>query len=150
MISHGGGINGFNTFLARFPEEKLTVVALCNADYGNSNPTSVSNDLAAILLGEKYEIPHKHVAIKIDPKIFDAYIGEYELAPNFVLKISKDGDRLMSAVKGQPAFELFPESEKIFFNKVMGAQITFAIDDKGIVTHLILHQGGDNTAKKIK
>jgi hypothetical protein len=30
------------------------------------------------------------------------------------------------------------------------AQVTFVKDDKGVVTHLILHQGGDHTAKKVK
>ena len=30
QISHGGGINGFNTFLAYYPETKITVAALCN------------------------------------------------------------------------------------------------------------------------
>lgn len=36
MISHGGGINGFSTFIARFADEKVTVVVLHNADYGSS------------------------------------------------------------------------------------------------------------------
>ncbi|MGH9855823.1 MAG: serine hydrolase domain-containing protein, partial [Blastocatellia bacterium] len=67
MVSHGGGINGFNTMLARFPEEKVTVVVLRNADYGTPNPGRVSQDLAAILFGEKYEIPDIKLAIKLDP-----------------------------------------------------------------------------------
>jgi CubicO group peptidase (beta-lactamase class C family) len=150
MILHGGGINGFNTMLARFPEEKITVVVLRNADYGNPGPGKISNDLAAILLGEKYEIPRERVAIKVDPKIFDAYVGEYELAPNRIFTISREGDRLMSALTGQPQVELFPESETKFFLKVVDAQFTFVKDDKGAVTHLILHQGGDQKAKKIK
>jgi CubicO group peptidase (beta-lactamase class C family) len=150
MVSHGGGINGFSTILARFPEEKITVVVLRNADYGYSGPGKIGNDLAAILLGEKYEIPRERVAIKVDPKIFDAYVGEYELAPNRIFTIRKEGDRLMAALTGQPQSELFPESETKFFLKVVDAQFTFVKDDKGEVTHLILHQGGDHKAKKIK
>jgi len=150
MVSHGGGINGFNTILARFPEEKITVVVLRNADYGILGPGKISNDLAAILLGEKYEIPRERVAVKVDPKIFDAYVGEYELAPDRVFIVSKEGDRLMGAPKGQPQTELFPESETKFFLRVVDAQVTFVKDDKGAVTHLILHQGRDQKAKKIK
>jgi len=150
MVSHGGGINGFNTILARFPEEKITVVVLRNADYGIFGPGKISNDLAAILLGEKYEIPRERVAVKVDPKIFDAYAGEYELAPDRIFIVSKEGDRLMAAPKGQPQSELFPESETKFFLKVVDAQVTFVKDDKGAVTHLILHQGRDQKAKKIK
>jgi CubicO group peptidase (beta-lactamase class C family) len=150
IVSHGGGINGFNTILARFPEEKVTVVVLRNADYGFSNPGKISQDLAAIVFGEKYEIPRERVAIKIDPKILDAYVGQYELNPNFIFTVTREGDALMTQATGQPKFELFPESETKFFLKVVDAQVTFVKDGKGVVTHLILHQGGDRTAKKIK
>jgi CubicO group peptidase (beta-lactamase class C family) len=150
MVSHGGGINGFNTVLARFPEEKLTIVVLRNADYGSSGPGRISQDLAAIVFGEKHEIPRERVAIKIDPKILDAYVGQYELRPDFIFTMTREGDSLMTQVTGQPKFELFPESETKFFLKVVDAQVSFVKDDKGAVTHLILHQGGDQKAKKIK
>jgi len=150
VVAHGGGINGFNTSLARFPEEKVTVVVLRNADYGAANPGKVSQDLAAILFGEKYEIPRERTAVKIDPKILDAYAGQYELNPNFIITMTREGDSLMTQATGQPKFELFPESETKFFLKVVEAQVTFVKDDKGVVTHLILHQGGDQKAKKIK
>ena len=87
---------------------------------------------------------------KIDPKILDAYVGQYELNPNFIITMTREGDRLMTQVTGQPKFELFPESETKFFLKVVDAQVTFVKDDKGAVTHLILHQGGDQKAMKIK
>jgi CubicO group peptidase (beta-lactamase class C family) len=150
VVAHGGGINGFNTILARFPEEKVTVVVLRNADYGSPAPGKVSQDLAAILFGEKYEIPRERVAIKIDPKILDAYVGQYELRPDFIITMTREGDSLMTQATGQPKFELFPESETKFFLKVVDAQVTFVKDDKGVVTHLILHQGPDQKAKKIK
>ena len=149
MISHGGGINGFATFIARFPDEKVTVVVLRNTDYGSPGPGQISLDLAAIAFGEKYEVPTATTEIKVDPKIYDAYTGRYELAPNFILTISKEGDRLMAQATGQPPVELFPESETTFFLKVVDAKVTFVKDDTGKVTHLVLHQGGDKPAKKI-
>jgi CubicO group peptidase (beta-lactamase class C family) len=90
MVFHGGGINGFETFLARFPEEKITVAVLRNSDYGMPGPGTISNDLAAIVLGEKYEVPRERVGIKVDPKIFDAYVGEYEFAPSRIFTIRND------------------------------------------------------------
>lgn len=59
-------------------------------------------------------------------------------------------DRLMAQATGQAKVELLPESETEFFLKAIDAQITFVKDEKGIVTHLILHQGGDRSAKKLK
>jgi CubicO group peptidase (beta-lactamase class C family) len=149
IVTHGGGINGFSTVLSRFPEEKVTVVVLRNADYGSA-PNKISQDLAAIVFGEKYEIPHERVAIKIDPKILDAYVGQYELTPTLIFTMTREGDSLTGQLTGQPKFEMFPESETKFFLKVVDAQVTFVKDDKGVVTHLILHQGGDHTAKKVK
>lgn len=89
------------------------------------------------------------MAIKIDPKILDAYVGQYELNPNFIITMTREGDSLMAQPTGQPKFELFPESETRFFMKIADVQFTFVKDDKGAVTHLILHQGGEQKAKKI-
>ncbi len=87
----------------------------------------------------------------MDPKVFDRYLGEYELAPGFTITILRRGDKLISLATGQPEVELFPESETKFFLKVVDAQVDFVQDASGQVTGLILHQGGlDLPAKKIK
>lgn len=150
QISHGGGIEGFTCMLARFPAEKLTVVVLRNVDAVQPPPGKVAEDLAAIALGEKYEMPGVRKEIKVDAKVLAAYVGEYQLAPNFIITITQEGDQLYAQATGQPRFELFAESATEFFLKVVDAQTTFVRDDKGQVTHLILHQGGDKQAKKIK
>jgi hypothetical protein len=88
--------------------------------------------------------------IRLDPKIFDAYVGQYELTPDFLLTFSREGDRFFTQATGQPKVELFAESETKFFLKVVDAQITFVKDNTGRVTHLILRQGGaEQQAKKI-
>ncbi len=151
VISHGGGINGFSTFLARYPAEKMTVVVLRNADYGMPAPGKISADLAGIVLGDNVEIPKPRVEVKVDHKLLDAYVGEYEIRPGVVLSVTKESDHLTAQLTSQPKFDLFPESETKFFLKVVDAQITFVKDDKGQVSHVILHQGGQNTqAKKVK
>jgi hypothetical protein len=45
---------------------------------------------------------------------------------------------------------LFPEGERDYFLKVVDAQITFETDEHGKATGLVLHQGGDNHAKRIE
>jgi hypothetical protein len=84
---------------------------------------------------------HKEAA---DPKIFDGYLGQYQLAPNFVLTIPRDGGQLFVQATGQPKLEIFPESEHDYFLKVVDAQITFETDSQGKATGLILHQNGMN------
>jgi hypothetical protein len=40
---------------------------------------------------------------------------------------------------------LFAESETRFFLKVVDAQVEFISDASGAVTHLVIHQGGQDT-----
>jgi len=88
---------------------------------------------------------------QIDPKIFIDYVGEYELAPGFTITVTTENDRLIAQGTGQPAVELFPESETKFFLKEVEAQVDFVRDEQGKVTHLILNQGGRQTrGNKVK
>lgn len=90
-------------------------------------------------------------AAPVDAKSYDAYVGEYEVTPSFIVRMFIEGDKLMTQATNQPAFELSPEGEDKFFLKVVNARLTFTKDDKGAVTGLIIHQGGrDVPGKKIK
>jgi len=96
-------------------------------------------------------IPSPRKVAVVDPKIYDLYAGDYELAPDFIITILRRGDKLISQATGQPEIELFPESETRFFLKVVDAQVDFVKDAGGRVTGLVLHQGGmDLPAKKVK
>lgn len=97
------------------------------------------------------ELSKQRTAIKLSAELYDRYTGDYELAPGFILSVRRDGDKMMAQATGQPAAEIFAESEKKFFYKVVDAQLEFIKDDKGIVTGMTFHQGGNSRpAKKIK
>lgn len=148
-VAHGGGIHGFNTILMRFPEEKLLVVALSNLE--SPAVGKIGRDLAAIALGEKYEVPAPRREVTLDPRRYDALVGKYQLAPNFILAVRRQGDRLMTQATGQPEVEVFPESDTKFFLKVVDARITFVMGANGNAESLILHQNGrDMPARKIE
>jgi CubicO group peptidase (beta-lactamase class C family) len=140
QLAHGGGINGFSTMIIRLPEENITSLVLSNVQQAATG--RIARDLLAILFGQPYRVPAVRTVAKIDPNVYDAYVGQYQLAPTFILTITREGDRLMTQATGQGKLEVFPESETKFFLRVVDAQITFVKDDSGTVTHLILHQGG--------
>ena len=52
--------------------------------------------------------------------------------------------KLMTQATGQEKVEIYPESETKFFLKVADAQLTFARNEQGKVTHLTLHQNGND------
>lgn len=264
-IAHGGGINGFNTVIVRFPEQKHLIVMLDNTSQGG-NLGRLERALTNILFNQPYETPrmpiadmlHKTISdrgieaglaqfrdlkasqgnvydfsepelntlgyqllrerklkeaievfklnvelypkgfntydslgeaymvsgnnelaalnykkslelnaqntnatemlkrleskpVAADTKTYDAYAGDYEVSPTFMVKIFKEGDKLMTQATGQPAIELFPQSEDKFYLKVVEATVTFTRDDKGTVSGLTIRQGGrDTAAKKVK
>ncbi len=138
VIDHNGGIEGFNTFLAYYPEDKLTVVVLGNLN-GNA-PDQIAPKLAAAAHGDKVELPSERKEITLAPKILEQYVGTYEMGPRVNLMITLDGGQLISQMSGQGKVPLFARSETRFFPKVVDAEIEFGKDDKG--AYLVLHQGG--------
>lgn len=50
-MGHAGGINGFNTMIARYPDDKLTVIVLANMNTREVEP--IANGLAEIVLGDR-------------------------------------------------------------------------------------------------
>jgi CubicO group peptidase (beta-lactamase class C family) len=145
-IGHGGGINGFVTDIVRYPDQKVCVVVLSNVV--PANPGKVARDLAAIAFGEAVALPKVRTVARVVPELFDAYVGRYELIPDRVMTITREGDHLFAQPTGQPKLEFFPESETAFFSKVVDAQITFVKDDMGKVTHIVLNQGDRETKAK--
>jgi len=149
VIEHGGGIEGFNTTLAYYPDDKLAVIVLGNLN--GSAPQEIASKLGAVAHGEKVVMPSERNEVPIDPKVFNGYVGRYELAPNFILTVTREDDHLFTQATGQPKLQIFPESDRDYFLKVVDAQITFVTDSNGRATELILHQGGmDQHAKRME
>ena len=120
-------------------------------DYKKSielNPRNMGGIEKLKELGEKVEAPKD---IVVPASILETYVGDYQLAPNFILTVTKEGDKMMTQATGQGKIEIFAESETKFYPKVMEAKIEFVKDEAGKVSKLILNQGGRTMeAKKIK
>jgi CubicO group peptidase (beta-lactamase class C family) len=50
LIEHGGGWQGFLTHIARYVDDRLTVVVLCNLAARDSNPNDIAHHVAAMYL----------------------------------------------------------------------------------------------------
>jgi CubicO group peptidase (beta-lactamase class C family) len=88
---------------------------------------------------------------KVDPSVFDAYVGEYELTPSFVLSVSREGDKLYVQRVGQQKMDAEAVSETQLSVPQVKASLTFEKDSSGKVTGLSLTQGTRTLqGKKIK
>jgi CubicO group peptidase (beta-lactamase class C family) len=149
VIDHNGGIEGFNTALAYYPEDKLTVVALANLN--GDAPEQIVASLAALARGETVKLPGERKEITLDPKSLGRYVGAYQLAPGVNMLITLENNQLFSKLGNQAAIPIYPESPAMFFPKVVDAEIEFSNDDdQGRPGQLILHQNGrDQPAKRL-
>jgi hypothetical protein len=64
-MEHGGAIDGFNTALAYYPDDKLAVVVLENVA-GAAPPMEIAKKLASLVLGEPVEIDKPRTEITLD------------------------------------------------------------------------------------
>jgi hypothetical protein len=80
----------------------------------------------------------------MDSVVLDRYTGSYQLTPNAVLTLTREGDKLFAQLSGQPKAEILAKSEREFFYKIVDAQISFDSDAQGNTTGLVLHQNGAN------
>jgi CubicO group peptidase (beta-lactamase class C family) len=85
------------------------------------------------------DAPPSRVAVKIDHAKFDAYTGRYELMPQFVIALTREGERYFSQATGQPKVEIFALNERSFFSNEVDAELRF---DDAAPGQFVLHQGG--------
>jgi len=86
------------------------------------------------------DIPNANrVAEKIDPKLLDDYVGEYEISPNQLIKITRVGDRLMEQGPddAKPEEDL-PLSPNSFFQREQPGILTFLRAPGGKVESYVL------------
>jgi hypothetical protein len=72
----------------------------------------------------------------------DAFVAQYELAPGFILTLTKVHDRLQIQAPGYPAVPLLAETETSYSLEGVPARITFNRNERGEVTDLILIMSG--------
>jgi CubicO group peptidase (beta-lactamase class C family) len=139
-ISHDGGINGFNTAEAWYPQEKLSIIVLSNVN-GNG-PDEISDRLASVMHNEPVVLPSERKEVAVPSSTLSRYVGVYQIAPEFALTIALQGDHLVTQGSGQPTVPIFASSSTRFFARVVDAEIEFFSDANGKVDHLVLYQGG--------
>lgn len=148
QIWHNGGIQGFSSSMAWYPDSKLSVIVLANMN--SPAPDQMLPKLADVAFGKDVKLTSDRKEIKLSHEALTAYVGTYQLAPKVLLKMTLNGDQLMTQLSGQGKLPIFAESENHFFLKVVDAQLEFERDANGKITDVILHQNGrDQKAPRI-
>jgi CubicO group peptidase (beta-lactamase class C family) len=104
-IHHGGGINGFISELAHYPDDSLTIVVLANTSPAPSN--QVADNLARIAFGMPIPAPTPPADLPIGADERTRLVGNYRVTwpdgSKRPARVYLDSDRLMMQIDGQPA-----------------------------------------------
>jgi D-alanyl-D-alanine-carboxypeptidase/D-alanyl-D-alanine-endopeptidase len=148
IVWHDGETGGYQCFIGFDRERRRGAVVLSNTRNG-------IDDIGLHLLESKYELtsyrPRKgRKVVKLDPKVYAGYMGQYGLNPEFIMTVTLEGDKFYVEATGQGKAEIFAESETEFYTEA-DARFIFLKDEKGKITYLILRlEGQEIFFKRIK
>jgi len=172
LVWHSGQWGtGFSAMYLKVPEKHVSVVMLANsealAEHGGDDLASnsfVCSFLGAWGLAHDCErkaqaelarwIEHRRaiapVAIRVDPKILESYVGEYqfETLGNRIFTVTREGDRLFVTLPSKT--ELFAETESKFFLKTRSYKFVFTRADGQAVQMEIVEGGETYRSRRIK
>ncbi len=86
--------------------------------------------------------------VKIDPKTFDEFVGQYVFAenPDLVMSFFREGTNYFVQASSQGRIQIYPASTIKFFTKIIDADATFVRDAQGKVIAVLWRQG-DRTSR---
>jgi CubicO group peptidase (beta-lactamase class C family) len=147
QVAHGGAWAGFRAHLARFPEEKLSLISLCNI--ANSNPGQLNQRVAGVLLEGKLEPAAEPGAFVPSPlarsfsptaATLAGIAGTYrtvELLADLIISVR--GDTVLARPGLSPEQRIRPVAADTF--AFFGTRMVF-VRTGGAVTGLLLYNRG--------
>lgn len=150
-FGHGGANEGFRSQYYGSFDGGNGVVVMVNSDNGEIIPEIV-NSVAKVygFKGLYRSKVVKPISIALTEKDLQSYTGKYQLAPDFILAITREGDKLYGKVPGKNKLILFPETESKFYINLEDIEIEFIKDDKGEVVKAMVYENGPHDAKKMQ
>jgi serine beta-lactamase-like protein LACTB len=143
IVGHSGGQQGTSTMIWMAPEAKAGVVVLTNSDASDAPRLAIQ--LLRIVLG----LPeHEHKEIAVDPKVFDGYLGTWQLG-DLKMTIAREGDRLSAQVRNQK-ISLLPESVRDYLLKGTDTHLVFSIDRNDQQEVIVRQSGIDTYLNRVK
>lgn len=143
-VSHGGGINGFVSMLAAYPDDDLAVAVLVNT--GGPLADLLADEVARLSLG--LEIPDV-ADLPIGEQEVEGLLGTYDLGP-VKLTVTWRDDHLWVRAEGQEAERLKHQGDFVFISDFdYRVRVEFALVD-GRASELILFQGQERRAPRVE
>ncbi|MEO7723793.1 MAG: serine hydrolase domain-containing protein [Chthoniobacterales bacterium] len=106
LLEHGGAWQGFASYIARYPDNQLTVVVFCNR--GGASARYIAQRLAGSYVPGL--APPVHKARKLEPAALRSYAGDYRLEDRFSITLKVVDEHLETTWLGEKMI-MTPETE---------------------------------------
>ena len=125
-IWHAGGISGFNSQMAYYPDDRLTIVVLANTF------PAAAEEIERAITRKVFGIPEQEVKdLPITPQDWAKYLGTYDLG-QFKMRVFDENKVLKAQVVGEDSFRLMYQGEHRFAAEVSSdIRLTFTIENGG-------------------
>ena len=140
ILWHNGQTGGYHSFVAIWKPKQVGVVVLSNCSDGAID--RVGDQILSLLAGGKPAPLPLKAPKTVDRKTLDRYVGNYEMLPGATFSVTREDDRLLVQLSGQPRCRVYAESDTEFAYRIVDAKLTFVSNKNGVVEKLILHQNG--------
>ena len=114
IIWHSGASGGYRSYMGYDPKSRVGIVLLSNIASEPGTDDIGRHLLDATYPIEKAEPLKEHKEIKVDTKILDKYVGTYQRVPGAIMTVTRDGDQLMTQVRGQGRFRCIRRAQESF------------------------------------
>ena len=138
-VAHGGGINGFRSQLAYYPDDRLTVVVLCNT--GTANPDLLEARITRVALG----IPEKTVVeVPFAEADLRKYAGTYNPGRSPFRVAFENGALMLFGTRLRPiGGHRFVAADDPY------QQVTFEVTGGEVTSLTIEREGQKTTARRV-
>jgi CubicO group peptidase (beta-lactamase class C family) len=149
-VGHDGADAAFRAQVLRFPEQRLSVLLLGNA--GDMNSGELARRVADVYLEGTAGLQARAslpAEVQLDAAALQAFVGDFEMRPGFVLSFTAQGAQLRVQATDQPMFPLFASAPDRFFTKAFPSEVHFdAPGADGKVASATWLQGGSKLPLK--
>jgi len=147
-FGHGGANEGFRCGYYGSMEGGNGLVIMVNSDNGEIIQELINS--ISTVYGFKGLSRSRTINIaSVSDHDLDSYLGKYQLTPELVLTISREGKKVFAKATGQSKIEAFAETTSKFVFKDIQATMEFIKDKAGEVKEMIFIQGDTLHAKKL-
>ena len=140
-FSHGGANKGFRCQLIAFANNGQGVAIMTNSDNGGQLLSEILRSFSQVYNWPIYKPSVKKI-IEMPTEVLNSFVGNYSMMwqdNELILEIQVEDDHLHGIQQWERfEFDMYPESDLLFFNKEDAASFEFMKDESGNITEVIV------------